>query len=470
MTRKTVWNNRYPNRTATAPEMSLSLCVLPFQQSHPCLNGVALMYNDSKIIPRETCQILRNCQYKWLLVSQSVPWYSFSSSGSPGKFLSHMGKIVSTALPSLVPLGHIDDCSAIRFLQWELCDPLYPSHQNVPLWAQLHQSIPSKKPCSFRLQADFTIWGPAESACIHCAYPNLVPLCARDSIVSSWDDMEKSRLPCFVFRQGSVEVLSSTKFTLNSCANLATHAIYLFVFLLIHQCYFCFRFLWIHAAGLSLHPYFHFFLVLDFWCICRHQIRNLVMKMMEKKVNVSWGRNSLRNQEPQVERCSKYCNQFSCHFCWDVVFWPLVHGLVYPQSSQSFQNERTAGVSSRSITLTNKSCCLTYTVPSSLICTSPLAVISVVGLLDVLMVFTSTGLKSSAPTVCTVAPESSTNSLLWLSCWSTCEDTLSASEKNVALSIALSLLMILERFHALLQAHRCCLSVSSWDRSSNFTA
>ena len=43
-------------------------------------------------------------------------------------------------------------------------------------------------------------------------------------------------------------------------ANQAIHAIYLFVLLLIPQFDFCFRFLWIHAAGHTeaLHSYFHF--------------------------------------------------------------------------------------------------------------------------------------------------------------------------------------------------------------------
>ena len=35
---------------------------------------------------------------------------SLASSGSPGKFLSYTGMIVSTVLPSLVPPRHIDDC------------------------------------------------------------------------------------------------------------------------------------------------------------------------------------------------------------------------------------------------------------------------------------------------------------------------------------------------------------------------
>ena len=54
---------------------------------------------------------------------------------------------------------------------------------------------------------------------------------------------------------------------------------------------------------------------------------------------------------------------------------------------------------------------LTKTVASSLVCTSPLAVITVVGLLDVLMVSTSAGLRSLLLTICILAPESATNSL-----------------------------------------------------------
>ena len=48
---------------------------------------------------------------------------------------------------------------------------------------------------------------------------------------------------------------------------------------------------------------------------------------------------------------------------------------------------------------------------ASLVCTSPLAVITVVGLLDVLMVSNSEELVSFLLTMCTLAPESATNSL-----------------------------------------------------------
>ena len=92
-------------------------------------------------------------------------------------------------------------------------------------------------------------------------------------------------------------------------------------------------------------------------------------------------------------------------------FRSLFQWYVYPCSSQSFPKESTAGVSSRSITLTNKSNCLTSSVASSLVCKSPLAVITVVGLLDVLMVSNSAELRSFLMTICILAPDSTTNSL-----------------------------------------------------------
>ena len=82
---------------------------------------------------------------------------------------------------------------------------------------------------------------------------------------------------------------------------------------------------------------------------------------------------------------------------------------MYPCFAQSFPNESTAEVFRRSMTLTNKSNSLTYTVASSLVCTSPLAVITVVGFLDIFMVFNSAELRSFSLIICTLAPESTTN-------------------------------------------------------------
>ena len=102
---------------------------------------------------------------------------------------------------------------------------------------------------------------------------------------------------------------------------------------------------------------------------------------------------------------------------------------------------------------------------------SPLAVITVVGLLDVLRVSNSAELKSFSLTICILAPESTTNYLSYGSFVDAAGSTHSTAGKwNVALSFSLSLQMILARFQALLRAHRCCLSVSSWDRLSNFMA
>ena len=65
-----------------------------------------------------------------------------------------------------------------------------------------------------------------------------------------------------------------------------------------------------------------------------------------------------------------------------------------------FFSERTAGVSPRSITVTNKSISLTYTVASSLVSTSPLAVTTIVGFFDILTVSNSALLRFFLLTIC----------------------------------------------------------------------
>ena len=114
---------------------------------------------------------------------------------------------------------------------------------------------------------------------------------------------------------------------------------------------------------------------------------------------------------------------------------------------------------------------LTCTVASSLVCTSPLAVMTVVGLPGVLMVCNSAELRSRLLTICILAPESTAISLSSGSFVDAAGSAHSSvGEWNVALSFSLSLYMFQARFHALLRAHRYCLSVSSWDWSSNFIA
>ena len=65
-----------------------------------------------------------------------------------------------------------------------------------------------------------------------------------------------------------------------------------------------------------------------------------------------------------------------CGFC------PLIHYYEYLCSSQSFPSVKTDGVSSRTFIVKNISNSLTYTVASSCVCTSPLAVMTIVGLHD----------------------------------------------------------------------------------------
>ena len=120
-----------------------------FLQSHLFLIFVALTYNDSRILPHNTCQISRHCLCEWLWVSSSAPGTSLGSSGSPGRFLFCMGKIVTTALPNLLPPRHIDYCHATHCLHWEFCGLHVSSHQNFPLWAQLYQYVFCKKPLLF---------------------------------------------------------------------------------------------------------------------------------------------------------------------------------------------------------------------------------------------------------------------------------------------------------------------------------
>ena len=60
----------------------------------------------------------------------------------------------------------------------------------------------------------------------------------------------------------------------------------------------------------------------------------------------------------------------------------MIHSYEYPCASKSFPSDRTAGVFSRTFKVKNISNSLTYTVASSCVCTSPLAVMTIVGLHD----------------------------------------------------------------------------------------
>ena len=78
---------------------------------------------------------------------------------------------------------------------------------------------------------------------------------------------------------------------------------------------------------------------------------------------------------------------------------------------KAFQAIKTAGVFSRTFIVKKFSNSLTYTVASSCVCTSPLAVMNVVGHLDVVKVSNSAEFKSFLLIMCIDAPESTSNSV-----------------------------------------------------------
>ena len=244
----------------------LVLCALLFRQSHLFPICVALPYNDSRIVLHKTCQILRNCQCKSILASSSAPGTSLGSSGSPGKILICIRMIVSTVLPSLVPPRHTDDCSSIHFLHRELCDLC----TTVP--ARLLQEtiviIVLKQISQFGSfeKCVYTLCLPETGSTFACGSTGIHKM--------TWKRLDFLALG---FPKALLKYFHQPSSPWIPVANQASHAIDLF---LLPHLYFCFRFLWIHAAGLS--EALHFFLVLDFRCICWHQLRNPVMKMMEK--------------------------------------------------------------------------------------------------------------------------------------------------------------------------------------------
>ena len=88
-------------------------------------------------------------------------------------------------------------------------------------------------------------------------------------------------------------------------------------------------------------------------------------------------------------------------------FGPVIHSYECPWSSQSFPSDNTAGVSSRTFIVKN----ISNSLASSCVCTSPLAVMTVVGLLDVVKESISAEFKSFMLITRIDAPESTTNSL-----------------------------------------------------------
>ena len=94
---------------------------------------------------------------------------------------------------------------------------------------------------------------------------------------------------------------------------------------------------------------------------------------------------------------------------------------------------KTAGVSSRTVIVKNTPY-LTYTVASSCVCTSPLAVMTIVGLHDFVKVSISASFKSFLLIICIDALESTTNSHSSGLRVGAGKHLFSEGEKNVALS------------------------------------
>ena len=151
-------------------------------------------------------------------------------------------------------------------------------------------------------------------------------------------------------------------------------------------------------------------------------------------------------------------------------FRPLIHSQEHPFSSQSFPIDNTADLLSRTFIVRNISNSLTYTIVSSCVCTSPLAVMTIVGLHDFVKVSISALLKSFLLIMCIDAPESTTNSLSSGFNVDAGRHLFSGDEKNIALWCSFGLNAILTGFRAASRAPCSCHSVSSSDRSSNFGA
>ena len=155
-------------------------------QSHSLLICVALPCNDSRTVLHTMCQIRRNCQCKWL-------WASLGSSGSPDKVCVSNGMSVSTALPTLVPPRHIDDCSRFTLFTENFVICCYQVTKIFLLWHDCTSTSSARRPRYFCLQADVTILGPSESACRHCAHPKPIPLLLATPLIiheKNWKSLD----------------------------------------------------------------------------------------------------------------------------------------------------------------------------------------------------------------------------------------------------------------------------------------
>ena len=106
--------------------------------------------------------------------------------------------------------------------------------------------------------------------------------------------------------------------------------------------------------------------------------------------------------------------------------------------------------------VTNTSNSLTYTVSSSCVCTSPLAVMTIVRLHDFVKVSISAEFKSFLLIMCIDAPESTTNSRSSSLRFVAGRHQFSEGEKNAALFFSLYFRTLLASFHAASRAPCSC--------------
>ena len=209
----------------------------------------------------------------------------------------------------------------IHFLHWGCCDPQVFKHQNVPLWARLYQHVFCKKTSLFSSSSRYRNLGPSESACRHCAYhPNPVPLLLAAPLVIHEKNWKCLDIQAQGWHVALLKYFHRPNFLWTPAVSPASQAIDRFVVL--RRLHFYLQFLLVLATGfpVTLNSYFHFFTVAGFSVLITESCEEDVE---EAGVKMTW-RNSFANQGQQVVGCSLHCNQFSCHFGWDVVFWPLV--------------------------------------------------------------------------------------------------------------------------------------------------
>ena len=150
-----------------------------------------------------------------------------------------------------------------------------------------------------------------------------------------------------------------------------------------------------------------------------------------------WGwwmsRKNLSSQEPRLERSSLCCRLSEFRHQWDVVFdhWSI------RKSTRFHRKAYRATIllaCSRGLSLSRIFPTLWHTqLPLHAFCTSPLAVMTIVGLHDFVKVFISALLKSFLLIMCIDAPESTTNSLSSGFNVDASKHLFSGDEKNVAL-------------------------------------